>query len=90
MENNLLGKTLRYVRVFLHSSMLQLLLTSVLFAQGVNITGRVTSAEDAEGLPGANVVEQGTTNGAAKILRKGLLKTVSVKTGTVLFLDPLH
>jgi TonB-linked SusC/RagA family outer membrane protein len=63
MKNNLLGKTLRYVRVFLHGSMLQLLLTSVLFAQGVTVTGRVTSADDADGLPGVNVVEQGTTNG---------------------------
>lgn len=63
MENNLLGKTLRYVRIFLLGSMLQFLLVGTLLAQGVNITGRITSAEDFEGLPGVNVVEKGTTNG---------------------------
>ena len=63
MEKKLLRKTMRYVKVFLYGSMLQLLLANVLLAQGVNITGKITSAEDSQGLPGVNVVEKGTTNG---------------------------
>ena len=31
--------------------------------QGVSVTGKVTSADDGESLPGVNIVEKGTTNG---------------------------
>ena len=63
MKNDLLRKTLHFVKIFFLGSLLQLLLAGILLAQGVNITGRITSAEDSEGLPGVNVVEKGTTNG---------------------------
>ena len=33
------------------------------YLQGQEISGRITSAEDGEGLPGVNVLEKGTTNG---------------------------
>jgi TonB-linked SusC/RagA family outer membrane protein len=51
------------MRIFVLGNALQIVITGVIFAQGVIITGRVTSAEDSEGLPGVNVVEKGTTNG---------------------------
>ena len=40
-----------------------LFLTTVVVAQNVNITGKVTSATNGEGIPGANVVVRGTTLG---------------------------
>jgi TonB-linked SusC/RagA family outer membrane protein len=63
MKKDLRRQLLFLTRIFLLGNALQLLITSVIFAQGVNITGRITSAEDTEGLPGVNVVEKGTTNG---------------------------
>ena len=38
-------------------------LNNVNTLQSVRVSGRVTSAEDASGLPGVNIVEKGTTNG---------------------------
>nr|WP_321410678.1 SusC/RagA family TonB-linked outer membrane protein [uncultured Carboxylicivirga sp.] len=35
----------------------------VMFAQGKNVTGKVTSSEDGMPIPGVSVVEKGTTNG---------------------------
>ncbi len=40
-----------------------LLLLFPVWALAQTVTGRVTSAEDKEGLPGVNVLEKGTTNG---------------------------
>ena len=42
---------------------LSLTLVSFLWAQERTVTGTVTDAETGEGVPGANVVEKGTTNG---------------------------
>jgi TonB-linked SusC/RagA family outer membrane protein len=85
MKNTLPGKTLRYVRIFLHGSMLQLLLSSMLFAQQINVTGRVTSADDPEGLPGVNVVEQGTTNGVVTDINGAY--SISVSAGATLIIS---
>jgi len=63
MEKDLRGKLLFLMRIFLLGNALQMFIAGVIFAQGVNVTGRVTSAEDTEGLPGVNVVEKGTSNG---------------------------
>ena len=38
--------------------------TAVAWSQGRTVTGKVTSADDGSGLPGVNVVEKGTSNGA--------------------------
>lgn len=40
-----------------------LFLTSVVMAQTVNISGKVTGSSTGEGIPGANVVVKGTTTG---------------------------
>jgi TonB-linked SusC/RagA family outer membrane protein len=48
----------RYLTVFL------LLLSTVAWSQSRTITGKVTSAEDGAGIPGVNIVEKGTNNGA--------------------------
>jgi TonB-dependent starch-binding outer membrane protein SusC len=39
------------------------MLTAVAWTQGRNVTGRVTSAEDGLGIPGASVVLKGTSVG---------------------------
>ncbi|WP_291855001.1 TonB-dependent receptor [Marinilabilia sp.] len=40
-----------------------LMWTTLLFAQDVTVTGKVTSAEDGGPIPGVSVVQKGTTNG---------------------------
>ncbi|MDW7693995.1 TonB-dependent receptor [Flammeovirgaceae bacterium SG7u.111] len=42
-----------------------LLFSSQLFAQKITVSGKVTSAEDGEPLPGVNILEKGTQNGTA-------------------------
>lgn len=54
---------LPHAKIFLLGIALQLMLASTLVAQGVNITGNVTSSEDGEGMPGVNVVIKGTSQG---------------------------
>jgi TonB-dependent starch-binding outer membrane protein SusC len=44
---------------------------------GITITGRVTSQEDGEGLPGVNVVEKGTRNGTVTNVQGNYLLQVS-------------
>ena len=63
MKKDLRRKLLFLMRVFLLGTAFPIVFTGVIIAQGVNITGRVTSAEDTDGLPGVNVVEKGTSNG---------------------------
>ncbi len=66
MKNDLLCRFLLYAKIFLLGYALQLLLVGVAIAkvnQGVSITGRVTSADDGESLPGVNIIEKETTNG---------------------------
>ena len=61
MEYNL------YMRKFYNGiiwSALLAMLPGYLLAQGLRITGRVTSAQDGQTLPGVNVVVKGTTTGA--------------------------
>lgn len=45
--------------------LLSCLLSSTIWAQGTEVTGRVTSAEDGLGIPGVNVVVEGTSKGTA-------------------------
>ncbi len=40
-----------------------MLVTSLAWSQSKTVTGKVTSSDDAAGLPGVNVVEKGTNNG---------------------------
>lgn len=40
-----------------------MLVTSLAWSQSKTVTGKVTSSDDATGLPGVNVVEKGTNNG---------------------------
>ena len=63
MKKKLLSRILHYAKVLSLGSTLHLLLVTSIFAQGVSVSGRVTSDDDQEGLPGVNVVEKGTTNG---------------------------
>lgn len=43
---------------------IMMLMALSLSAQDLTVTGKVTSADDGSGLPGVNVIEKGTTNGA--------------------------
>ena len=58
-----------------------LLPVSVVFAQTGKIAGQVTSAENGEGLPGVNVVIDGTTQGAVTDL-DGYYTILNVRAGT--------
>jgi iron complex outermembrane receptor protein len=55
--------------VYQHFSRMLLILVALVwssqaFAQGRTVTGKVTSAEDGEGLPGVNILIKGTSTGA--------------------------
>lgn len=52
------------------------------FAQSQTVTGRVTSFEDSEGLPGVNIVEKGTSNGTVSDLEGRY--TINVSEGATL------
>jgi TonB-linked SusC/RagA family outer membrane protein len=58
---------------------------SLLFAQEVEIRGKVTSAEDGTALIGGNVVEKGTTNGVTTDLNGEF--RLRVRTGAVLVIS---
>jgi hypothetical protein len=61
--------------------LLLFLMTSVLFAAGGKIAGRVTDQETGESLPGVNVIIEGTTMGAATDLN-GNYVILNVPAGT--------
>ena len=63
MKNKLQKMLLPHAKIFLLGIALQLTLASTLVAQGVNVTGNVTSSEDGEGLPGVNIIIKGTSQG---------------------------
>ena len=63
MKNKLQKMFLPYAKIILSGIALQLILVSTLMAQGVNVTGNVTSSEDGEALPGVNVVIKGASQG---------------------------
>ncbi len=66
MKNDLLKRFLRYAKTFLMGYALLTLVVGMAFAkvnQGVSVTGKVTSGDDGESLPGVNIIEKGTTNG---------------------------
>ncbi len=63
MKNKLQKMLLPHAKIFLLGIALQLVLVSALMAQGVNVTGNVTSSDDGEGLPGVNIVIKGTSQG---------------------------
>src|SRR5687767_11894303 len=52
-----------YLSVSRYLTVLLMLVTSVAWSQSRTVTGRVTSQDDAAGIPGVNVVEKNTTNG---------------------------
>lgn len=51
--------------------------------QGVNITGRITSSEDNDGLPGVNVIVKGTSQGTVTDIN-GIYNIVAPSTESVL------
>ena len=56
-------------QVYLFTRNLLVMLTAIgmsfhVAAQNITVTGQVTSADDGSGVPGANILEKGTTNGA--------------------------
>lgn len=62
-----------------------ILATSVLWAQDMVVSGRVTDADDGSGLPGVNVVLEGTTNGTVTDVDGGYSLTVPGAEGTLVF-----
>ena len=52
-----------YLSVSRYLTVLLMLVTSVAWSQSRTVTGKVTSQDDAAGIPGVNVVEKNTTNG---------------------------
>ena len=53
-----------YLSLSRYFTALLILITSVAWSQSRTVTGKVTSADDQTGIPGVNVVEKGTNNGA--------------------------
>lgn len=85
MKNELLWRFLHYAKIFLLGYAFQMILVGITFAnafQGVTISGKVTAGENDESLPGVNVVEKGTTNGAVTDIDGSY--TVNVSAGAVL------
>lgn len=58
------------------------LLVNPLLAQGITVTGKVTTPDEPQGLPGVNIIEKGTTNGAVTDI-DGTYK-ISVSQGATL------
>src|SRR5688500_2390518 len=56
-----------------------------LWAQNRTVSGRVTSVEDGSGLPGVNVVLQGTTTGTVTDVSGNYTLSVAGETGTLIF-----
>ena len=53
-----------YLSLSRYLTVLLVLISSMAWAQSRTVTGKVTSSDDGTGLPGVNVVEKGTSNGA--------------------------
>lgn len=54
----------KFYSLFVWSALLAIL-PSCLLAQGLRISGRITSAQDGQPIPGVNIVVRGTTNGVS-------------------------
>jgi TonB-linked SusC/RagA family outer membrane protein len=65
-------------------AVLLICLVQTVFAQQVTVSGKITSADDGLGLPGVNVFEKGTTNGAVSDADGNYTISVAV-TGTLAF-----
>lgn len=66
-------------------TVLSLVGASGLMAQGLNVTGRVTSAEDGDALPGVNVVLKGSTTGTVTDISGDYTIAVPDAEGTLVF-----
>ena len=53
--------------------------------QGITITGKVTSSEDQEGLPGVNVIVKGTTQGTVTDVEGNYTLEVPGENATLVF-----
>lgn len=62
-----------------------LFLSCYAYSQNTTVTGTVISADDSMGLPGVNVVEKGTTNGAVTDFDGNYSLTVDGNDGTLVF-----
>ncbi len=63
--NSLLVHFKRRLKFTLFGGLLVLFNFTVLMAQDITVTGKVTSSEDGSAIPGANVIIRGTTTGTA-------------------------
>lgn len=66
MKNGLLKRFLECAKTFLMGYAILTLVVGMASAkvnQGVSVTGKVTSGDDGESLPGVNIMEKGTSNG---------------------------
>jgi TonB-dependent starch-binding outer membrane protein SusC len=64
-----------------------LLWTSLLFAQEITVTGKVTNRNDNSPIPGVNVIEKGTTNGTITNFEGEF--TIKVQQGVVLLFSSI-
>lgn len=71
-----------YLSLSRYLTVLLILATSVAMAQKRTVTGKVTSADDASPIPGVNVLEKGTNNGA--VTDSNGTYTISVSDNAVL------
>ncbi|SDK96985.1 TonB-linked outer membrane protein, SusC/RagA family [Catalinimonas alkaloidigena] len=73
---------MKYFFTFLVTCLLPL---SVALAQTKTISGRVTTAEDGEGLPGANVIVEGTSKGTTTDIEGNYSITLTPEENTLVF-----
>ncbi|SDL17901.1 TonB-linked outer membrane protein, SusC/RagA family [Catalinimonas alkaloidigena] len=64
MKTTLQRLLLHHAKLFLLLSVLQLGAVTALYAQEVNVTGRVTGSDEPGGIPGVNIIVKGTASGA--------------------------
>ena len=75
----------RYVLVLLF-----LFVTATAWSQSKTVTGKVTSEDDGAGIPGANVLEKGTSNGTVTDANGSYSITTASRCHPYLFLRGLY
>ncbi|MEQ9441325.1 MAG: TonB-dependent receptor [Cyclobacteriaceae bacterium] len=82
MKNDLQKLLLHPAKLFLLVCALQLMVVNLLLAQNVSVRGAVTAADGSGGIPGVNIIEQGTSNGVITDVNGAY--QISVPTGATL------
>lgn len=72
----------RYIHFVVILVLVQLICTTLAFAQPQTVKGKITDSQTGEALPGVNVVEKGTTNGA--VTNVDGVYSINVATNSVL------